>query len=120
MLVNVVNVNISFIKRSIPTTQVIFHLRPRLLFARDLVCLSFFAFGLVEHHVKNGRSSGNEKALIQNENCEVFFNDVKCEDEIMEETQEDSSLQIRKVNYFKMMKKKMKKNLELLHSQRKK
>jgi hypothetical protein len=48
--------------------------------------LSFSAFGLVEHHVKNGRSSGNEKTLIQNENCEVYLNDVKCEDEIMEET----------------------------------
>ncbi len=95
-----VNVNISFIKRSIPTTHVIFHLRPRLLFARDFVCLSFFAFGLVEHHVKNGRSSGNEKTLIQNEDCEVYFNDVKCENEIMEGTQEDSSLQIRKVKFF--------------------
>jgi hypothetical protein len=50
--------------------------------------------------VKNGRSSGNEKALIQNEDCEVFFNDVKCEDEIMEETQKDSSLKIRKVKFF--------------------
>ncbi len=65
--------------------------------------------------MKNGRSSGNEKALIQNEDCEIFLNDVKCEDEIMEETQEDSSLQISKVKYFKM-----KKILELLHSQRKK
>ncbi len=59
--------------------------------------------------MKNGRSSGNEKALIQNEDCEVFFNDVKCEDEVMEETQEDSSLQIRKVNYYKMMRKKWRK-----------
>jgi hypothetical protein len=29
------------------------------------------------------------------------LNDVKCEDEIMEETWEDSSLQIRKVFFFK-------------------
>ncbi len=60
----------------------------------------FLPLALLKHHVKNGRSSGNEKALIQNEDCEVFFNDVKCEDEIMEETQKDSSLKIRKVKFF--------------------
>jgi hypothetical protein len=29
--------------------------RPKHLFAKHFVCLSFFAFGLVEHLVKNGR-----------------------------------------------------------------
>jgi hypothetical protein len=29
------------------------------------------------------RSNENEKKLFQNENCEIFLNELKCEDEIM-------------------------------------
>jgi len=31
-------------------------------------------------------SSGNENTLIQNEGCATFFNEVKCENEIMNKT----------------------------------
>ncbi len=34
---------------------------------------------------KTERSIKNEKTLIQNENCEVFLNEVQCEDEEIEE-----------------------------------
>ncbi len=37
-------------------------------------------------------SSRNENTLIQDEGC-VFLNEVKCEGEVMEETQENLSLQ---------------------------
>ncbi len=37
-------------------------------------------------------SSRNENTLIQDEGC-VFLNEIKCEDEVMEETQENPSLQ---------------------------
>jgi hypothetical protein len=33
-------------------------------------------------------SNGNENTIIQNEGCEMFLNETKCENEIMEETQE--------------------------------
>jgi hypothetical protein len=29
-------------------------------------------------------SSGNENTLVQNERCEMFMNEVECEDEVME------------------------------------
>jgi hypothetical protein len=34
-------------------------------------------------------SSGNEDTLIQNEGCAMFFNEVKCENEVMKKTQEN-------------------------------
>jgi hypothetical protein len=33
--------------------------------------------------------SGNENALIQNEGCAMFLNEVKCENEVMKKTQEN-------------------------------
>jgi hypothetical protein len=51
-------------------------------------------------------SRGNGNTLIQHENCEAILNKAECE-KIMEETQENSSLQTKKSKDFKMMKKKM-------------
>jgi hypothetical protein len=39
-------------------------------------------------------SSGNGNTLIQHEDCETFLNEAECE-KIMEETQENSSLQTK-------------------------
>ncbi len=57
-------------------------------------------------------SNGNENTLIWNESCERFLNEVTCENEIMEETQEESKDRKKYEFYF---------SLELLQiSQRKK
>jgi hypothetical protein len=39
--------------------------------------------------------SGNENKLIQNEGCEMFMNEAKYKDKVMEEIQENLSLQIK-------------------------
>ncbi len=38
------------------------------------------------------RSSRNKNTLIQNEGCEIFFDEVKFEDEAMEETKKNASM----------------------------
>jgi hypothetical protein len=45
-------------------------------------------------------SSRNENTLIQDEGC-VFFNEDKCEGEVMEETQENPSLQSKERKFPK-------------------
>jgi hypothetical protein len=57
-------------------------------------------------------SNGNENTLIWNESCERFLNEVTCENEVMEESQEESKNWKKYEFYF---------SLELLQiSQRKK
>jgi hypothetical protein len=51
-----------------------------------------FTLGLVEHHVKKKSCHVHENTLIQNEGYDMFLNEIGCEDEIMEETQENQSL----------------------------
>jgi hypothetical protein len=51
------------------------------------------------------RSTKNEKTLIQNGNCEIFLNEVQCEDEIIKEIEEDLILQSKEIESQKMMKK---------------
>ncbi len=43
----------------------------------------------------------------KNEDCEIFLNEVECEDEVMEETKKDPSLQTKeyKIIWWKKMKK---------------
>ncbi len=48
------------------------------------------------------------------------LNEVECEDEVFEDTQENPSLQTKKNKVLENDKKRIKQNLELLHSQRKK
>ncbi len=40
-------------------------------------------------------SSGNENTLIWHESCEMFMNEVTCENEVMEETQKNKVLQTK-------------------------
>jgi hypothetical protein len=56
--------------------------------------------------------SGNENTLIQNEGCAMFLNEVKCENEIMKETQEIQNLETKESRIPNNMKKMN--NLELL------
>jgi hypothetical protein len=58
-------------------------------------------------------SSRNENTLIQDERC-VFFNEVKCEGEVMEETQENPSLQSKK-NKVPKKTENIKQSFNLLH-----
>ncbi len=44
--------------------------------------------------------SENENTLIQNEGCEMFMNEVKYKDKVMEEIQQNPSLQIKEKNFF--------------------
>jgi len=39
--------------------------------------------------------SQNENALIQNEGCAMFFNEVKCENDVMKKIQENQSLETK-------------------------
>ncbi len=64
--------------------------------------------------------SGNENKLIQNEGCEMFMNEAKYKDKVMEEIQENLSLQIKENKVLTNDEKNMKQNLKLLHSQREK
>jgi hypothetical protein len=57
-------------------------------------------------------SSRNENTLIQDERC-VFLNEVKCEGEVMEETQEHPSLQSKESKVPKKNEK-IKQNFKLL------
>jgi hypothetical protein len=50
-------------------------------------------------------SNGNENTIIWNEGCEMFINEAKWEIEIMEETQENGSLQTKESKNSKNMKK---------------
>jgi hypothetical protein len=43
-------------------------------------------------------SSENETTLVQNERCEMFLNEVECEDEVMEEIQENPSLKTKNID----------------------
>jgi hypothetical protein len=58
------------------------------------------------------RSTKNEKTLFQNGKCEIFLNEVQCEDEIIKEIEENPILQ-SKENRISKNDEKMKKNLEL-------
>jgi hypothetical protein len=64
--------------------------------------------------------SGNENKLIQNEGCEMFMNEAKYKDKVLEEIQENPSLQIKDNKVLENDEKNMKQNLKLLHSQREK
>jgi len=57
-------------------------------------------------------SSQNKNILIQNEGCAMFLNEVKCENEIMKETQENRNFKTKESKIPKNMKKMN--NLELL------
>jgi len=50
-------------------------------------------------------SNGKENTIIWNEGCEMFLNKAKCENEIMEETQENGGLQIKESKNPKKIKK---------------
>jgi hypothetical protein len=64
--------------------------------------------------------SGNENTLIQNEGCEMFMNEAKYKDKVLEEIQENPSLQIKDNKVLENDEKNMKQKLKLLHSQREK
>jgi hypothetical protein len=77
-----------FLKLSIATLHSIYH-------SLQNICLLEF-FHLWSHWEfvwKINRSSRNKNTLIQNEGCETFFNEAKFEDEAMEETQGNASMQ---------------------------
>jgi hypothetical protein len=48
--------------------------------------------------------SENEKTLVQNQQCEMFLSEAKCENEVMKETQ-TQVCKLKKVEFQKMMKK---------------
>lgn len=50
-------------------------------------------------------SSRNGNMRIQNEECEMFLNAIKCENEIMKKQKENPSLKTRKNRVSKTMKK---------------
>jgi hypothetical protein len=64
--------------------------------------------------------SGNENTLIQNEGYEMFMNEAKYKDKVMEEFQENLSLQLKENKILKNDEKNINGFLKLLHSQRKK
>ncbi len=63
--------------------------------------------------------SGNENTLIQNKGCEMFMNEAKYKDKVMEEIQENPSLQIKENKILNTDEKNINVFLKLLHSQRK-
>jgi hypothetical protein len=48
--------------------------------------------------------SENEKTLVQNQQCEMFLSEAKCENEVMKETQ-TQVCKLKKVEFQKIMKK---------------
>jgi hypothetical protein len=65
--------------------------------------LGFSTFGIVEHHVKNGRLL--VATLIQIARSEMFVSEVEWEDEVMKEIEKIHVCKLKKVEFQKVMKK---------------